>query len=147
MLIDDMKREISALERNISDYSDEFERFKTIGICKESENPLDYDYIITISEIAHRLKKNLEDSRELSEIYNRRERLLGFSYTQFPHLIKMISDGKPYFKLWKIIDSFKGNYPIWTEGSFHKVNCDKILTKISKWSRQLHKFLSIDFPE
>ena len=79
MLIDDMKREITALERNISDYSDEFERFKSIGICKESDNALEPDYIISISDIANRLRKNLEDSLELSEIYNRRELLLGFS--------------------------------------------------------------------
>jgi hypothetical protein len=65
----------------------------------------------------------------------------------FPTLHRMIQEGKPFFKLWKIIDHFKGNYQMWMEGSFHKLNYEKVALSINGWSRTLHKFAMIEFQE
>ena len=130
--IEEIRDHQKQLTEDIESISNEVDAFIQLGDIEQVEER--YAYVL---DIETKLKKSVE----LSELYMKREGVLGLPLTEHPRLDSVAKIFEPNVILWKYCAEYTRNLPEWMDGPFTHLDPDQISTDVDKWFRATLKLM------
>ena len=107
----------------------------TAGFAAYSEMSRVHEY----ANEARRVAKHLKEAQDLSIKYNNRERLFGWSATNYERLGLMIKEFEPFRSLWVTVSDWLKWHESWMNDPLTSINAEDLEKNVTEAFRTMHK--------
>jgi len=102
-----------------------------------------------VTENINKLMDDIDQAKNKADDFNMREKVFGFSPTDYVALDKLSEDMQPFYKLWNMVSDFHNSRNEWLNGDFKELDGKKIEEFMTDWwktSYKLVKSLEEEYP-
>lgn len=99
----------------------------------------DYEDREKVAEQINNLSDRIVDAKAQGDDFNMREKVFGFTPTDYGILDKYSTDMMPYYKLWNMISDFFNAKNDWLNGAFKELDGAKIEVDVTEWWKTSYK--------
>jgi len=111
--------------------------------CKNAKNIINYEERETNAETVNALMDQIIEAKQRGDDFNMREKVFGFSPTDYSVLDKYIETLNPFYKMWNMVSDFHNSKNDWLNGDFKDLDGAKIEEDITDWWKTSYKLVKL----
>ena len=140
-LEEDKQRMMAKLEREKAAFDKDLDRYmEEVAAFKEHSDP---NNMVKIVDAANTLDNKLREASVKAENFNSREKVFGFTPTEYALLGQMQKDFEPYFRLWSILSDYNTKKQVWMTGPFLELQPVDIERDVTDWWGSSYKLMRL----
>jgi len=98
-----------------------------------------YDQMESNTDEVTRLQNNILEAKKKAEDFNMREKVFGFTPTEYATLNSVETELEPFYKLWNMISEFHASQKEWLFGPFQDLKAAEIDSNVTDWWKTSYK--------